>query len=94
MEIAAKLGYLEMIESGTTTCVDHLSVNYADRTFEAAGETGIRGVLGKEWTSGHRRAPQGRRRGTRRERAADPAVPRGVRRSNPVRGHATVRRLP
>ncbi len=47
MEIAAKLGYLEMIESGTTTCVDHLSVHHAERAFEAAGEIGIRGVLGK-----------------------------------------------
>ncbi|MFC6906541.1 5'-deoxyadenosine deaminase [Halalkalicoccus tibetensis] len=47
MEVAAKLGYLEMIESGTTTCIDHLSVNHADRAFEAAGELGIRGVLGK-----------------------------------------------
>lgn len=47
MEIAAKLGYLEMIESGTTTCIDHLSVNHAERAFEAAGEIGIRGVLGK-----------------------------------------------
>ncbi|GAB3328597.1 5'-deoxyadenosine deaminase [Haloplanus salinarum] len=47
MEIAAKLGYLEMIESGTTTCVDHLSVAHADEAFEAAGEIGIRGVLGK-----------------------------------------------
>jgi len=47
MEIAAKLGYLECIESGTTTVVDHLSVAHADRAFEAAGELGIRGVLGK-----------------------------------------------
>jgi 5-methylthioadenosine/S-adenosylhomocysteine deaminase len=47
MEIAAKLGYLEMIESGTTTCVDHLSVAHADEAFEAAGDIGIRGVLGK-----------------------------------------------
>jgi cytosine/adenosine deaminase-related metal-dependent hydrolase len=47
MEVAAKLGYLEMIESGTTTCIDHLSVAHADRAFEAAGEIGIRGVLGK-----------------------------------------------
>lgn len=47
MEIAAKLGYLEMIESGTTTCVDHLSVAHADEAFDAAGEIGIRGVLGK-----------------------------------------------
>ncbi|MDT3435784.1 5'-deoxyadenosine deaminase [Haloarcula sp. 1CSR25-25] len=47
MEVAAKLGYLEMVESGTTTCIDHLSVAHADRAFEAAGEVGIRGVLGK-----------------------------------------------
>jgi len=47
METAAKLGYLEMIESGTTTCIDHLSVAHAERAFEAAGEIGIRGVLGK-----------------------------------------------
>jgi len=47
MEAAAKLGYLELVESGTTTVVDHLSVNHADVAFEAAGEMGIRGVLGK-----------------------------------------------
>jgi cytosine/adenosine deaminase-related metal-dependent hydrolase len=47
MEIAAKLGYLELIENGTTTCIDHLSVAHADRAFEAAGEMGVRGVLGK-----------------------------------------------
>jgi 5-methylthioadenosine/S-adenosylhomocysteine deaminase len=47
MEVAARLGYLELIESGTTTCIDHLSVAHADRAFEAAGELGIRGVLGK-----------------------------------------------
>lgn len=47
MEVAAKLGYLELIESGTTTCIDHLSVAHAERAFEAAGELGIRGVLGK-----------------------------------------------
>lgn len=47
MAVAAKLGYLEMIEGGTTTCVDHLSVAHADEAFEAAGEIGIRGVLGK-----------------------------------------------
>lgn len=47
MAIAAKLGYLELIESGTTTAIDHLSVSHADRAFEAAGEMGIRGVLGK-----------------------------------------------
>jgi cytosine/adenosine deaminase-related metal-dependent hydrolase len=47
MEVAARLGYLECIESGTTTVVDHLSVAHAERAFEAAGEVGIRGVLGK-----------------------------------------------
>jgi len=47
MEAAAKLGYLELIESGTTTVIDHLSVNHAERAFEAAGEMGIRGALGK-----------------------------------------------
>ncbi|UPM44346.1 5'-deoxyadenosine deaminase [Halocatena salina] len=47
MEIAAKLGYLELIESGTTTAIDHLSVAHADRAFEAAGEMGVRAVLGK-----------------------------------------------
>jgi len=47
MEIAAKLGYLELIETGTTTAIDHLSVAHADRAFEAAGEMGVRGVLGK-----------------------------------------------
>jgi Cytosine deaminase and related metal-dependent hydrolases len=47
MEIAAKLGYLELIETGTTTAIDHLSVSHAERAFEAAGEMGLRGVLGK-----------------------------------------------
>ena len=47
MEVAAELGYLELIENGTTTCIDHLSVAHADRAFEAAGRLGIRGVLGK-----------------------------------------------
>lgn len=47
MKIAAQLGYLELIESGTTTAIDHLSVAHADRAFEAAGEMGLRGVLGK-----------------------------------------------
>jgi cytosine/adenosine deaminase-related metal-dependent hydrolase len=57
MEVAAKLGYLEMIESGTTTCVDHLSVDHADQAFEAAGEIGIRGILGKVMMD--RRSPRG-----------------------------------
>ncbi len=44
---AAELGYLECLESGTTTVVDHLSVNHSAEAFEAAIETGIRGRLGK-----------------------------------------------
>ena len=44
---AAELGYLECLESGTTTVVDHLSVNHAAEAFEAAIDTGIRGRLGK-----------------------------------------------
>ncbi len=47
MGAAAELGYLEMIESGTTGCVDHLSVAHAEEAFEAARELGIRGRLGK-----------------------------------------------
>lgn len=57
MEIAAKLGYLELIESGTTTAIDHLSVDHADRAFNAAGELGIRGVLGKVLMD--QRSPEG-----------------------------------
>ena len=44
---AAELGYLECLESGTTTVVDHLSVNHAAEACEAAIETGIRARLGK-----------------------------------------------
>jgi len=62
MEIAARLGYLECIEHGTTTVIDHLSVNHADRAFEAAGEMGIRGVLGKVLMD--RNAPEGLREET------------------------------
>ncbi len=47
MEVAALLGYLELVESGVTTCIDHLSVSHADRAFEAVREIGIRGLLGK-----------------------------------------------
>ncbi|MWG33176.1 5'-deoxyadenosine deaminase [Halomarina oriensis] len=47
MRVAAELGYLECLESGVTTVVDHLSVNHADEAFEAAGELGIRGRIGK-----------------------------------------------
>ncbi|QLC32673.1 5'-deoxyadenosine deaminase [Halarchaeum sp. CBA1220] len=47
MRVAAELGYLECLASGTTTVVDHLSVHHADAAFEAAGETGIRARMGK-----------------------------------------------
>ncbi|WP_436347596.1 5'-deoxyadenosine deaminase [Natronorubrum sp. FCH18a] len=47
MRAAAELGYLEMIESGTTACIDHLSVAHAGEAFEAARALGIRGRLGK-----------------------------------------------
>ena len=47
MRTAATLGYMECLASGVTTVVDHLSVHHADQAFEAAGEIGIRGVLGK-----------------------------------------------
>ena len=57
MAAAARLGYLELIESGTTTVIDHLSVAHADRAFEAAGEMGIRGLLGKVLMD--QRAPEG-----------------------------------
>ncbi|WP_266074794.1 5'-deoxyadenosine deaminase [Haladaptatus caseinilyticus] len=62
MYAAARLGYLELIESGTTTCIDHLSVRYADRAFDAAVEMGIRGRLGKVLMD--QRAPYGLHEGT------------------------------
>ena len=62
MGVAATLGYLELIESGVTTCVDHLSVNHAEEAFEAAGEVGIRGLLGKVLMD--RDSPEGLLEGT------------------------------
>ena len=62
METAAKLGYLELLESGVTTVIDHLSVAHAERAFEAAGEMGIRGVLGKVLMD--QRSPDGLREDT------------------------------
>jgi len=47
LELAATLSYVELLEHGTTCCVDHLTVDHSERAFEAAGEVGIRGVLGK-----------------------------------------------
>jgi cytosine/adenosine deaminase-related metal-dependent hydrolase len=57
MRVAATLGYVECVESGTTTAVDHLSVHHADAAFEAAGEVGVRGLLGKVLMD--RDAPEG-----------------------------------
>ena len=59
---AAELGYLECLGSGTTTVVDHLSVNHAAEAFEAAIETGIRGRLGKVLMD--QRSPDGLREET------------------------------
>ncbi|AQL44015.1 ethylammeline chlorohydrolase [Halorientalis sp. IM1011] len=47
MRLAAEVGYLEAIESGTTTVIDHLSVHHAEQAFEAAGDLGIRARMGK-----------------------------------------------
>jgi cytosine/adenosine deaminase-related metal-dependent hydrolase len=47
MRTAATLGYMECLASGVTTVLDHLSVNHAEQAFEAAGQIGIRGLLGK-----------------------------------------------
>ncbi|QLG26399.1 5'-deoxyadenosine deaminase [Halorarum halophilum] len=47
MRLGAELGYLECIESGVTTVVDHLSVHHADEAFEAAADIGIRARMGK-----------------------------------------------
>ncbi|MFA9517627.1 5'-deoxyadenosine deaminase [Halopenitus sp. H-Gu1] len=44
---AAELGYLECLESGTTTVVDHLTVHHSSAAFEAARDLGIRARLGK-----------------------------------------------
>lgn len=47
MRAAADLGYLELIESGTTTAIDHLSVAHADEAFDAAADAGVRALMGK-----------------------------------------------
>lgn len=47
METAARLGYLELLENGVTTCVDHPSVTHTKRVIEAAGDLGIRARVGK-----------------------------------------------
>ena len=47
MRLAAELGYLECLASGTTTVIDHLSVHHAAEAFEAARDRGIRARMGK-----------------------------------------------
>jgi len=47
LALASTLSYVELLQNGTTCCLDHLTVDHADRAFEAAGSIGIRGVLGK-----------------------------------------------
>jgi cytosine/adenosine deaminase-related metal-dependent hydrolase len=57
LELASVLSYIELLEHGTTCCVDHLSVHHSERAFEAAATAGIRGVLGKALMD--RNAPEG-----------------------------------
>ncbi|MFT4930294.1 MAG: 5-methylthioadenosine/S-adenosylhomocysteine deaminase [Natronomonas sp.] len=47
MRLAAELGYLELVETGTTTAIDHLSVAHAEEAIEVAGEMGVRARIGK-----------------------------------------------
>ncbi|MFT4957528.1 MAG: 5-methylthioadenosine/S-adenosylhomocysteine deaminase [Halobacteriales archaeon] len=47
MRLAAELGYIELVENGTTTAIDHLSVAHAAEAIEAAGEMGLRARTGK-----------------------------------------------
>ncbi|WP_318571136.1 5'-deoxyadenosine deaminase [Salinigranum marinum] len=62
LALASTLSYVELLAHGTTCCVDHLSVAHSERAFEAAGEMGIRGVLGKVLMD--RNAPEGLREDT------------------------------
>lgn len=47
LKLASKISYFELIENGTTTCIDHLTVHHSEQAFEAAKEVGIRGAIGK-----------------------------------------------
>jgi len=91
---AAELGYLECLESGTTTVVDHLSVNHAEEAFEAAIETGIRARLGKVLMD--KKSPEGLLEETDAALAESEALIREYHGAadgrDPVRGHAAVRR--
>jgi len=72
MRLAAELGYLECIESGVTTVIDHLSVHHAEEAFEAAVESGIRARAGKVLMDTN--APEGLRQGTERALAESEAL--------------------
>jgi cytosine/adenosine deaminase-related metal-dependent hydrolase len=45
--VAAKLAYLEMIESGMTGAIDHLTVHHSEEAIKAAQDMGIRTRIGK-----------------------------------------------
>lgn len=62
LEVASTLSYVELLENGTTCCLDHLTVHHAERAFEAAGAVGIRGALGKVLMD--RESPDGLLEGT------------------------------
>ncbi|MFC7098490.1 5'-deoxyadenosine deaminase [Halobaculum marinum] len=64
MRLAAELGYLECIESGVTTVIDHLSVHHAAEALEAAVDSGIRARAGKVLMDTN--APDGLRQATER----------------------------
>ena len=64
MRLAAELGYLECIESGVTTVIDHLSVHHAEEALEAAVASGIRARGGKVLMDTN--APDGLRQDTER----------------------------
>ncbi|WP_277553241.1 5'-deoxyadenosine deaminase [Halobaculum limi] len=64
MRLAAELGYLECLESGVTTVIDHLSVHHAGEALEAAIDSGIRARAGKVLMDTN--APDGLRQDTGR----------------------------
>ena len=64
LELASTLSYVELLAHGTTCCVDHLTVDHSERAFEAAGEVGIRGALGKVLMD--RNSPEGLQESTER----------------------------
>ncbi|RXK47974.1 5'-deoxyadenosine deaminase [Halorientalis pallida] len=57
LELASTLTYIELIENGTTCCIDHLTVDHSDGAFEAAGEIGIKAAIGNVMMD--RESPEG-----------------------------------